>query len=922
MKKVMKFWCLVTLVVGASTASVLADDAAQPNFVVIISDDQGYHDFGFMGHPVIKTPHLDRLASESLVFTRGYVTTALCSPSLASMLTGLYPHQHGFTGNDPIKGWGQRQEWIEHFGAQPQLPRLLNTSGYLTLHTGKYWQGHPEKVSGFTDSMGETRRHGSKASLGIGRDTMQPIYDFIGKAQTESKPFMVWYAPFLPHTPHTPPKRLLDKYKDKAPHLVAAKYYAMVEWLDETCGDLLKHLDEQGLSDNTIVLFIVDNGWPHGAGGYRGHKLTPWEQGVRTPVMIRWPGKVAAARDEENLASNLDIPTTILAAARLPVPENMEGINLLDEVAVNKRDCVFIEDFAHDMAAPDKPEKTLEARGVIRGDWKLVVTYTNSKKRIREVDRVFLFDLKKDPKEQHNLIDQHPAVLAELMARLNKWWNPELTGQAAASPRHPVTKSLTYKTVAAAAEKPNIIFILTDDQGYGDVGRHGHPLLKTPHIDRLFDESVRFDNFYVSPSCSPTRAALLTGMHEFRNGVTHTRQPREHLHNDAVLLPQLLKTAGYATGFVGKWHLCSSGEYAPQRRGFDWCSTNAGGPRVHFDPEIIRNRRRTQRQGYREDIFFDEAMTFIDESGDQPFFCYLSTYSPHDPLDAPEEFIAPYRDHVSEKHAKYLGMVANLDYNVGRLLEFLKQRKLDETTILIFMNDNGQTWGLDVYNAGMRGCKCTIWEGGSRAISFWRWPGQWKPHQVDNLTAHLDVLPTLCELAGVDVPNELRSELEGFSMVPLLQSKEAISWHDDRMLFHHVARWPSGLAAAHKYAMCGVRQGNYLLLRSRPCDDPECTTAVLGNQCAALRAVEKGQIAAGYTKENARFHWGVSPADRWVLFDTKDDPACQKDLASALTHRVATMAKAYDQWWDDVYPAMIERGGDAELTALKTQRTQ
>ena len=469
-----------------------------------------------------------------------------------------------------------------------------------------------------------------------------------------------------------------------------------------------------------------------------------------------------------------------------------------------------------------------------------------------------------------------------------------------------------------SAAKPNIIFILTDDQGYGDLGRHGHPLLKTPHTDRLYDESVRFDNFYVSPACSPTRAALLTGMHEFRNGVTHTRDPREHLFIGATILPQLLSTAGYKNGFIGKWHLSDSPGYGPCQRGFDWCSTNLGGPQKHFDPNIVRNGVRTQRKGFREDIFFDEAMTFVDEAGEQPFFLYLSTYSPHDPLDAPEEFIAPFREQVkSEEHAKYLGMVANLDYNVGRLLAFLERRKLDQNTIVIFMNDNGQTWGLDVYNAGMRGCKATIWEGGSRAFSFWRWPGRWQPHQVDNLTSALDFLPTLCELAGVHIPKQLQAELEGFSLVPLLESAQPVSWHDDRMLFHHVARWPSGLAASHKYAMAGVRQGNYLLLRSRPCDNPQCTTAVMGYQCATLRAVEKGQKAATYTKGNAQFHWGVSPADRWVLFDVKKDPACQHDLSAANPQRVAAMTKAYDQWWDDVYPVMIERGGEAELKEVK-----
>ena len=192
---------------------------------------------------------------------------------------------------------------------------------------------------------------------------------------------------------------------------------------------------------------------------------------------------------------------------------------------------------------------------------------------------------------------------------------------------------------AESEQRPNILFILTDDQGYGDLAKHGHPYLQTPNLDKLYEESVRFDNFYVSPSCSPTRAALLTGRHEFRSGVTHTQQPREHLHIDAITLPQLLKDGGYRTGFVGKWHLGGKNgvEYSPAGRGFEWTSTNAKGPYNHFDPIMIRNRKRTQVEGFREDIFFDDAMDFIETTPkDQPFFCYLSTYSPHTPLDAPE----------------------------------------------------------------------------------------------------------------------------------------------------------------------------------------------------------------------------------------------------------------------------------------------
>ena len=321
---------------------------------------------------------------------------------------------------------------------------------------------------------------------------------------------------------------------------------------------------------------------------------------------------------------------------------------------------------------------------------------------------------------------------------------------------------------AADSAKPNILFILTDDQGYGDWSINGHPLLKTPNVDRLAKQSVRLETFYVSPSCSPTRAALLTGMHEFRNGVTHTQVPREELWKGAITLPNLLSTAGYRNGWIGKWHLSNNKGYAPEDRGFDWWSTNVGGPREHFDPVMVRNEKKEKVPGFREDIYFNDAMDFISETKDKPWFLGLSTYSPHDPLDAPEEFVKPFRGKVTDEEAKYLGMVANLDYNIGRLMAFLKEKNLDKNPIVILMSDNGQTWGLDTYNANMRGCKATAWEGGSRTFSYWRWSGQWPAHKVNNLTAHLDFLPTLCAVAGVKIPARLQSKLEGFNLLPVL----------------------------------------------------------------------------------------------------------------------------------------------------------
>ena len=248
-----------------------------PNILLIISDDQAFTDYGFMGHPNIKTPNLDRLAQKGKFFNNGYVTSSLCSPSLSALLTGRYPHETKLTANEPPLPAGvdkakryQNPKFLAQVGRmqqfaadQPKLPALLKDAGYLTLQTGKWWMGDP-KNSGFTHSMthGDPARGGrhGDAGLEIGRKTLAPITTFLDEAKASSKPFFVWYAPMLPHQPHNPPDRLLAKYKGKTTSLHVAKYWAMCEWFDETIGDLLAQLERRGLANDTLIAYVTDNG--------------------------------------------------------------------------------------------------------------------------------------------------------------------------------------------------------------------------------------------------------------------------------------------------------------------------------------------------------------------------------------------------------------------------------------------------------------------------------------------------------------------------------------------------------------------------------------------------------------------------------------------------------------------------------------
>lgn len=437
------YWSLVrcvTLVVCCLLASgICSANDRPPNIVMIVSDDHAWTDYSFLGHEQVQTPRIDQLAKESLTFTRGYVPSSLCCPSLVSIITGLYPHQHKITSNDPplpVAKQGaalrqdatflaQRQQMIGFIDDVDTLPRVLGRQGYVSLQTGKWWQGN-FKRGGFTHGMThgdptKRGRHGDEG-LEIGRKTMEPIFEFVDEAQRNEKPFFVWYAPMMPHTPHTPPERLLAKYRDKTPSLHVAKYWAMVEWFDETCGQLLDHLDKRGLAENTIVVYVADNGWIQNADAPRyapRSKQSQYDTGLRTPIMIRWPGKVKP-QQPESLAMSIDLAPTLLAAAGLPAAERLPGINLLDEKAVADRTEIFGECFTHNAVDIDRPATSLRWRWMIDGHTKLIVPEpANEPEAVVE-----LYDLKADPFEQKNLAAEQPDKVAALRTKLDGWWKP------------------------------------------------------------------------------------------------------------------------------------------------------------------------------------------------------------------------------------------------------------------------------------------------------------------------------------------------------------------------------------------------------------------------------------------------------------------------------------------------------------------
>ncbi len=410
-----------------------ADAAQKPNVVMIISDDQAWTDYGFMGHEVVKTPHLDRLAKESLTFKRAYVPASLCCPSLASIITGKYPRQHRVTSNDPPVPSGMkpaefakslgfqegREIYNRYMDAEKTLPRELVANGYLALQTGKWWQGEFQR-GGFTHGMTKGGRHGD-AGLEIGRKTMQPIYDFIGEAKKAEKPFFVWYAPLLPHDPHTPPQRILDKYKDKTPSIHQAKYWAMVEFFDETIGDLLGHLDKEGLTKNTIVVYVTDNGWIQNLETPKyapRSKQSQYDGGLRTPLMVRWPEKVAPLMSDK-VVSSVDIYPTVLNACGIKVQEGLPGVDLLDAKAVDARKAIYGDCYTHNSKDLANPAASLRWRYVIEDDWKLIVPHAAN-----EQGPVELYYLKADPMENSNKAESEVERVKAMTAKLDTWWKP------------------------------------------------------------------------------------------------------------------------------------------------------------------------------------------------------------------------------------------------------------------------------------------------------------------------------------------------------------------------------------------------------------------------------------------------------------------------------------------------------------------
>ena len=438
MRHLLLLLCAFTMVGAAPAAPPKA-----PNILMIISDDHAWFDYGFMGSKAVSTPHLDKLAAESRVFPRGYVTNSLCGPSLASILTGRHVHRHGITGNDPLVPTSVaptarqksaaflegRAQMIKLFQQSPHLPRLLGEQGYVSLQTGKWWMGD-YTTGGFTEGMTKGGRHGD-VGLDIGRKTLAPLTEFITRAKKDGKPFFAWYAPMLPHDPHTPPERLLAKYRDRSPTPQAARYHAMVEWFDETIGEIRAHLEKEGMTRDTVIVYVTDNGWiprtDKPVVDFERSKQSPFDGGVRTPILVSWPGHIKPTTIQAP-ASAVDLMPTLLKLAGAKLPADGDGLDLLDDAALRARPFVAGQNSTHDIRELGRPAASLRYRWLVAGDLKLIVssglkTGMTASGSTDATEPPRLFDLKADPYELRDLAAERPAEVKRLTTQLDTWWD-------------------------------------------------------------------------------------------------------------------------------------------------------------------------------------------------------------------------------------------------------------------------------------------------------------------------------------------------------------------------------------------------------------------------------------------------------------------------------------------------------------------
>ena len=884
----------------------------RPNFLFLFSDDQTFRALGALGELEVKTPNLDRLAKRGMIFShcfnQGGWSGAVCIPSRMMLNTGRTvwqsraPNGQGIAPTAALWGETLGQAGYDTFIAgkwhlpEPALRRSFKklgplTGGFLPSTTnggeayhrpapGNSWTPDDPKWAGqWITTNGQTIHSSTLVA--------DAAIDYLKSGDTRGTPPFFMYVSFTaPHDPRQAPRKFLDLYParklkvppnflpqhpfaiesglggrdeilapfPRTPEVIRVhlqEYYAIITHMDAEIGRVLDALDASGQAANTVVIFTSDQGLAVGQHGLMG-KQSLYDHSLRIPFVLAGPG-VPKGKRNDALLNMQSLFATTCEMAGVPVPASVEFPSLVPLITGATKQL-------HDALYGAFLDRQ---RAVRTADWKLI--------RTPKAGEVQLFDVKRDPWETRNLAadPKHAATLAMLDGKLRVLMSEMNDPLPAEQVFAAMPKAVTAKP---APPRPNIVLVMPDDQGYGDLSFTGNPVLKTPHIDAFAKQSVRFTDFHVSPTCAPTRSALLTGRHEFKNGVTHTINERERMTLKATTIAEVLKKAGYATGIFGKWHLGDEAEYQPRRRGFDEVFIHGAGgigqtyagscgdapDNSYFNPAILHNGRFEKTKGYCTDVFFNEAVKWMDDKrkARAPFFTLITPNAPHGPLDVPDEYFNRYKGKVPDNVAKFFGMIQNIDDNFGALMKKLDEWGIAENTLVVFMSDNGGTAGVRFFNAGMRGSKNTPYQGGTRSPAFWRWPGGFQGDaDCAALTTHYDIFPTFAGIAGVNLNAILTKQVEGRSLMPLLRNPQA-DWAD-RFFVTHIGRWEHGRATEAKHSHSSIRDSRFTLVNNKE------------------------------------------------LYDLKNDYGETTNVFAQHPDAVARLRAAYDQWWQDVQPLLV-----------------
>jgi arylsulfatase A-like enzyme len=837
---------------------------------------------------------VDRLAAEGVRFTNAYVTQAVCSPSRASIYTGLFPHQNGQIGLA-----------THHFttvAGVPSLPKLLGAAGYRTGLIGKL-HVLPEEAFPFDFRWADPR------VVSFAHRDVKKTTEIAGKFMAAGeKPFFLTvcfadaHLPFLPQDTGLPAAPLtaeskLTMWPDvgvDTPRLRGhlANYYNCISRLDTGIGLVLDELEKSGQAKNTVVVYVGDHG-PQFARG----KVTSYELGLRVPLVVRWPGRAAASvRDE--LVSTVDLLPTLVSLAGGGLPEKLAGrslVPILEGKRPDWRKYLFAEwNTSHTGTGPilNYPQRTIRDER-----YKLILNVTPASRNPAEeyytsqvvvqtgptqaeIDAapagvratyatwrasppVELYDLAADPHELVNVAERADLgpVRERLLAELAHWRaetsDPMLDpakqklladehqeqhervsteGRKAYKPwRYPqYLYAAAPDQAASRGDRPNFVLLFIDNLGYGDLGCYGNAAVKTPHIDRLAGEGVRCTDFYIgSPSCSPSRGAILTGRHPVRNGLNYQLSAQQNASGEGLprtekIIPQYLAPLGYTCGAFGKWNIGFAEGSRPTDRGFHEFLGHMSG-NIHYFKHLYHGandlRHGTEpldRRGqHSTDLFADAAIDFMRKHQSQPFFVYLPFNAVHfvgaNNVEAgekiewqvPQKFLARFGASADEPDQKirFRAVLAALDNAVGRVLASIDSLGLRERTVVLLISDNGAFMlpgrGLEVQsNAPVRAGGVTTYEGGIRVPAMVRWPGRIKPGTVcREMLSSLDVLPLLVAAAAGELPAE--GVLDGRDPAKTLAG-EAPSPHD--ALYWS---WKQG-----KEQWSALRRGPHKLVRS------------------------------------------------------------------------------------------------------------